>query len=101
MRSIFTFILSFIILVFSFQEGKAQTTIDFNDVENFSGLGLAYTEGGFTFSITDPGEGRQITGRTGMGYQGTGSLYDNNLIVGAITRWTIRKTDNSTFQFRG
>ncbi|WP_268036956.1 Ig-like domain-containing protein, partial [Algoriphagus sp. PAP.12] len=75
-------------------------TIGFESLTNNQGLGLSYSEGGFTFSINDPGSGRQIVAKTGLGYNSSTTLYDNNFAVGGITRWTITKNDGTEFQFK-
>ncbi|WP_338224309.1 MBG domain-containing protein [Algoriphagus confluentis] len=91
------------LLVFAFfgQEALAQTTINFNDLSNDVALGLAYNREGFTFAVNiPPASGRQIVSRTGLGFQNTTTLYDNNVTPGALTRWTITRNGGAEFQFR-
>lgn len=78
---------------------KAQTTIDFNDLENNQSLGKSYTTAGFTFAVDLTNE-REITTKAGLGHQGSITLYDNNVTIGSLTRWTITKNDGSEFQFQ-
>uniref|UniRef100_UPI0021CAAF4D putative Ig domain-containing protein n=1 Tax=Parapedobacter soli TaxID=416955 RepID=UPI0021CAAF4D len=89
------------LLLFTFHGVRGQTTIQFNDVDG-GGYGLSYSEGGFSFSINDPGNGRVISSQLSGGFGNSKCLWDNNDgTSGFITRWTIKKTDNSSFQFRG
>uniref|UniRef100_UPI001BFC8773 MBG domain-containing protein n=1 Tax=Echinicola shivajiensis TaxID=1035916 RepID=UPI001BFC8773 len=85
--------------LFSISQSFSQT-IGFESLSNYQGLGLSYSEGGFTFSINDPGGGKQIIARTGLGYVNSTTLYDNNLAVGGINTWTIIKNDGTEFQFK-
>jgi len=100
---VFKKILSICFLFFAFlgQETGAQTTIDFNNLSDNLALGLAYDREGFTFAINiDQNLGRQIVSKTGLGFGGTTTLYDNNVTVGGITRWTITRNGGAEFQFR-
>src|SRR5690606_41280434 len=81
------FLLSFISHV-----ALAQTTIDFNDLSAGLYLTKSYNKNGFNFSI-NAGGGGQIVTRSGEGYQGSISLYDDNFQVGALTQWTIRSEE--------
>ncbi|TVP43470.1 MAG: PKD domain-containing protein, partial [Mongoliibacter sp.] len=58
----------------------------------------------FTFSINipdgPPGTPVIVSRADGSGFEGTPCLYDNNLAEGALTQWTITKSDGSGFQFR-
>lgn len=89
----------FLLLAFSLSTARSQT-IDFNTVTNDTGYGLSYSVGGFTFSINDPGNGRQIVGKTGLGYLGSATLYDNNPDPNKITQWTIIQNSGAEFQFK-
>src|SRR5690606_37386940 len=74
------------LLLFAFQGVRGQTTIEFNDVDG-GGYGLSYSEGGFSFSINDPGNGRRISSQLTGGFGNSKCLWDNNPDPGAITRW--------------
>ncbi|REE80358.1 gliding motility-associated-like protein [Lutibacter oceani] len=80
---------------------QAQTTIDFE--------GLGYTDNQqfgtstnisiFTFAINASGPGDDITFDDGTVVgTGTGSLYDDNIDIGGITKWTISRTDGNEFK---
>jgi len=86
------------LLSFISQVALAQTTIDFNDLSAGLFLTKSYDKNGFNFSI-NAGGGGQIVTRSGEGYQGSISLYDDNFEIGALTQWTIKKIDGTEFQF--
>ncbi|SHO65357.1 MBG domain-containing protein, partial [Algoriphagus zhangzhouensis] len=100
MDRITNYALGIVLFFLFFISPSFSQTIDFESLSNYQGLGLSYSEGGFTFSINDPGNDKQIIARTGVGYESSKSLYDNNLAVGAINTWTIIKNDGTEFQFK-
>ncbi|MBE8719267.1 beta strand repeat-containing protein, partial [Sphingobacterium pedocola] len=93
-----------------------QTTVDFNGLINSHGYGKTFgaadgydgpspineedEAGGFVFIINSTNNS-VITAKSEVGYQGSTTLYDNNSAIGGITQWTIKKKDNSNFQFKG
>src|SRR5690606_1257437 len=91
------FLICFLLSLIS-QVALAQTTIDFNDLSAGLFLTKSYDKNGFNFSINAVGGGQIVT-RNGDGYQTSTSLYDNNLEIGALTQWTIKKIDGTEFQF--
>ncbi|WP_164122336.1 MBG domain-containing protein [Sphingobacterium sp. xlx-130] len=98
----------------------AQTTVDFDGVgfDPVTGDGYGYGKAfgviesgdnpdelplaaGFVFRINATGQYDFIVATAGEGYQGSNALFDSNFDVGGITQWSIKKNDNSTFQFKG
>ena len=81
---------------------KAQITIDFNSIgyTDNQQLGKTVNVSIFTFEInsTDPVDDITFDDETDLGGTGSGSLYDDNIQPGEITKWTISRTDNNEFK---
>src|SRR5690606_32614419 len=92
------FLICFLLSLITQVASAQTTTIDFNDLSAGLYLTKSYNKNGFNFSI-NAGGGGQIVTRSGEGYQGSISLYDDNFQVGALTQWTIKKIDGTEFQF--
>ena len=83
--------------------GTGQAIIDFNSLGYLDNeqLTTSTSESIFTFEIDSSGPGDDITYDNGSGAGGTGSgaLFDDNLDVGGITKWTISTTNGDNFKF--
>ncbi|MFC5281964.1 putative Ig domain-containing protein [Pedobacter alpinus] len=96
------FLIAFLLSSFP-QQGFAQVTvIDFNSevsAPNGTEIVKQHSVEGFTFASN-------LTNQYGVGFYnnmgegGTRALSDNNVVSGALTRWTISRNGGSEFQFR-
>ncbi|MCY4780333.1 MBG domain-containing protein, partial [Sphingobacterium sp. UT-1RO-CII-1] len=118
---LYSFLLWLCCLLVAFvQPLTAQTTIDFEGVkfDPIIGFGVGYGKafgvvesdddedeltlaGGFVFAITTTHSLTTIVSASGEGYQGSNALFDNNFNVGGVTQWSIIKSDDTNFQFKG
>lgn len=83
---------------------RAQTTVNFNEITGFNGFGnrdfgATYSNGGLTFTLTSS-NGSVIRAKNNGGVDNSTVLTDGNTVEHAVTQWSIRKTDNSAFQFQ-
>ncbi len=95
--------LSLLLLLFFGLTSQAQTTLDFEGLgyTDNQQLGTSANISIFTFAIDATGLGDDITfddGTTSGVGTGSGSLYDDNLDIGGITKWTISRTDGNEFK---
>jgi hypothetical protein len=98
------FLVGFLISLFPGESQGQITTVDFNEITGFDtfgnrDFGTTYTNSGLTFTLTSTNNS-PIRAKTEIGFSGSIGLTDGNLIPNAVKQWSIKKSDNSAFQFR-